>query len=178
MSVSEVEDRSNVSETIEDDSATNPNAAGPTTFERDFLDTPEQVQYMQIYIDEIAVWIDSFNKENLFCECLPYRALDSSPILYSLLACGVRRLSYRQPDLGSIATAYYSTANMQLFRYHENPERDIEECSITATILKLYNIMFREKPQSGGHSIGMLNSIIRESQWTADSNGIGSACFC
>ncbi|KAM0246366.1 hypothetical protein ACHAQJ_010260 [Trichoderma viride] len=162
---------------VEDDSATTPNAAGPTTFERDFLDTPEHVQYMQIYVDEIAVWIDSFNKGKHFGQGLPYRALDSPPILYSLLACGVRRLSYRQPDLGSIAAAYYSTANMQLFRYHENPERNMEECSVAATILKLYNIMFREKPQSGGHSSAVLNSIISESQWTAESDGIGSAYF-
>ncbi|KAL6910276.1 hypothetical protein GGI43DRAFT_419726 [Trichoderma evansii] len=177
MSLSEVEDRSNISVSIEDDSATLGDATGSTSFEREFLDSPEHVQYMRVYVDEIAVWMDSFNKGKHFGECLPYRALDSPLLLYSLLACGVRRLSHRQPDLGHSATAYYSTANMQLFRYHENPERNIEECSIAATILKLYNIMFREKPETGGHSLTVLNSIISESQWTAEGDSVGPACF-
>ncbi|KAM0463500.1 hypothetical protein ACHAO4_000215 [Trichoderma viride] len=177
MSLSEVEDRSNISVSIEDDSATNADATGPSAFEREFLDSPEHVEYMQIYVHEIAVWMDSFNKGKHFGECLPYRALDSPLLLYSLLACGVRRLSHRRPDLSSRATAYYSTANMQLFRYRENPERNIEECSVAATILKLYNIMFRERPETGGHSLAVLNSIIGESQWTAESDGVGSACF-
>jgi hypothetical protein len=177
MSLSEVEDRSNISVSIEDDSATNADAIGPSAFEREFLDSPEHIEYMQIYVHEIAVWMDSFNKAKHFGECLPYRALDSPLLLYCLLACGARRLSHRQPELSSRATAYYSTANMQLFRYRENPERNIEECSIAAAILKLYNIMFREKPETGGHSLAVLDSIIGESQWTGESNGIGSACF-
>ncbi|UKZ54627.1 hypothetical protein TrVGV298_008437 [Trichoderma virens] len=148
-----------------------------TTSEREFLDMPEHVRYMQIYVEEVAIWMDSFNKGKYFSECLPYRALDSPLLLYSLLACGIRRLSQRHPNMGDTAAAYYSTANMQLFRYHENPERNIEECSIVAVILKLYNIMFREGPQSGGHSPAVLNSIISESQWNAESDGIGSACF-
>ncbi|KAL7937361.1 N-terminal fungal transcription regulatory domain-containing protein [Trichoderma chlorosporum] len=176
MSLSEVEDRSNVSEPFEDDSVTWPTTT-PAASEREFLDLPEHVRYMQAYVEEVAIWMDSFNKGKFFGECLPYRALNSPPLLYSLLACGIRRLSQRDPDIGGIAAAYYSTANMYLFRYHENPERDIEECSIVAVVLKLYNIMFKEGPQSGGHSPTVLNSIISESQWNADSNGIGSACF-
>ncbi|KAL7795136.1 hypothetical protein V8C37DRAFT_414814 [Trichoderma ceciliae] len=177
MSLSEVEDRSNVSETVEDDPATYPITAGPATSECDFLDTPEHVRYMQIYVEEIAIWIDSFSKGRYFGHCLPYRALDSPLLLYSLLACGIRRLSYRHRDLDNIAAAYYSTANMQLYRYHENPERDMEECSVAAIILKLYRVMFRVGPQNGGHSSDLLNSIISESRWTAESDGIGSACF-
>ncbi|UKZ80407.1 hypothetical protein TrVFT333_008166 [Trichoderma virens FT-333] len=156
MSLSEVEDRSNVSEPIEDDSVVCPTTT-PATSEREFLDMPEHVRYMQIYVEEVAIWMDSFNKGKYFGECLPYRALDSPLLLYSLLACGIRRLSQRHPNMGGTAAAYYSTANMQLFRYHENPERNIEECSIVAVILKLYNII--------------------ESQWNAESDGIGSACF-
>lgn len=132
---------------------------------------------MQIYVEEVAAWMDSFNKGKYFGECLPYRALDSPLLLYSLLACGIRRLALRHPDMAEIAAAYYSTANMHLFRYHENPERDVEDCSIVAVILKLYNVMFREGPQSGGHSLAVLNSIISESRWNTDSDGIGSACF-
>ncbi|KAL7822643.1 N-terminal fungal transcription regulatory domain-containing protein [Trichoderma gracile] len=176
MSLSEVEDRSNVSEPLEDDSITCPTTTLSTP-EREFLDTPEQVRYMQVYVEEVAAWMDSFNKENYFGECLPYRALDSPLLLYSLLACGIRRLAHRHPDMGEVAAAYYSTANMHLFRYHENPERDVEDCSIVAVILKLYNVMFREGPQSGGHSLAVLNSIISESRWNTDSDGIGSACF-
>ncbi|RFU76827.1 n-terminal fungal transcription regulatory domain-containing [Trichoderma arundinaceum] len=177
MSLSEVEDRSNVSETIEDDSITFPTTVSPSTSEREFLDIPEHIQYMQIYVEEIAFWIDSFNKRKYFGQCLPYRALDSPLLLHSLLACGVRRLSHRHPNMNDIAAAYYSTANMQLFRYHENPERDMEECSVAALILKLYNVMYKDGPQSGGHSPAKLNSIISESQWNAASSGIGSACF-
>ncbi|KAL6871271.1 N-terminal fungal transcription regulatory domain-containing protein [Trichoderma novae-zelandiae] len=176
MSLSEVEDRSNVSEPLEDDSVTCPTTTIATS-EREFLDTPEHVRYMQIYVEEVAVWMDSFNKGKYFGECLPYRALDSPLLLYSLLACGIRRLAHRHPDMGEIAAAYYSTANMHLFRNHENPERDMEDCSIVAVILKLYNVMFREGPQSGGHSLAVLNSIIGESRWNADSDGVGSACF-
>ncbi|TFB04792.1 Adhesion and hyphal regulator 1 [Trichoderma ghanense] len=176
MSLSEVEDRSNVSEPLEDDSVTCPTTMLATP-EREFLDTPEQVRYMQVFVEEVAVWMDSFNKEKYFGECLPYRALDSPLLLYSLLACGIRRLAHRHPDMGEIAAAYYSTANMHLFRYLENPERDIEDCSIVAVILKLYNVMFREGPQSGGHSLALLNSIIDKSRWSAESDGIGSACF-
>ncbi|KAL7912677.1 N-terminal fungal transcription regulatory domain-containing protein [Trichoderma velutinum] len=176
MSLSEVEDRSNISEPIEDDSVTCPTTTLATS-EREFLDMPEHVRFMKIYVEEVAIWMDSFNKEKYFGEYLPYRALDSPLLLYSLLACGIRRLSQRHPDMGNRAAAYYSTANMQLFRYHENPERDIEECSTVAVILKLYNTIFRDGPQSGGHSLAVLNSIISESQWSPESDGIGSACF-
>lgn len=146
--------------------------------ERDYLNTPEEIHYMQVFIDEVAVWMDSLDNEKHFGRVIPYLALKSPMLLNAFLACGVKHLTL--VDGGSYkddkALYYYDTATTQLLRSLQNPERNTAECATTAVVLNVYEIM-SEKPAKRMNHIAGARALIRECKWDARSTGIGAACF-
>lgn len=146
--------------------------------ERDYLSTPEELHYMQVFIDEVAVWMDSLDNQKHFGRVIPYLALKSPMLLNAFLACGVKHLTL--VDGGSYkddkALYYYDTATTQLLRSLQNPERNTAECATTAVVLNVYEIM-SEKPAARMNHIAGARALIRECKWDAQSTGIGAACF-
>lgn len=146
--------------------------------ERDYLNTPEEVHYMQVFIEEVAVWMDSLDNQKHFGRVIPYLALKSPMLLNAFLACGVKHLTL--VDGGSYkddkALYYYDTATTQLLRSLQNPERNTAECATTAVVLNVYEIM-SEKPAARMNHIAGARALIRECKWDARSTGIGAACF-
>lgn len=146
--------------------------------ERDYLNTPEEIHYMQVFIDEVAVWMDCLDNHKHFGRVIPYLALKSPMLLNAFLACGVKHLtlvdgvSYKDDK----ALYYYDTATTQLLRNLQNPERNTAECATTAVVLNVYEIM-SEKPAARIHHIAGARALIRECKWDAKSTGIGAACF-
>ncbi|KAK5996963.1 Transcription factor atnE-like protein [Cladobotryum mycophilum] len=161
----------------EDDEETLPPSSRPATGEREFIRTGEEVYYMQVFVKEVAVWMDSFDKEKHFSNLIPYRALKSPMLLNSLLACGARHLSMRDPEKTHTAHVYYNTASTQLLRNLENPERDTSECAAAAVILKVCELMSKKNSRKMSHGSGAPALMIRDCGWNANSTGIGSACF-
>ena len=49
--------------------------------ERDYLNSPEEVHYMQVFIEEVAVWMDSLDNQKHFGRVIPYLALKSPMLL-------------------------------------------------------------------------------------------------
>ncbi|CAK7264631.1 hypothetical protein SEPCBS119000_001096 [Sporothrix epigloea] len=145
--------------------------------ERDYLNSPDEVLFMQVFVDEVGIWMDSLDRDEHFSRIIPFIALKSPMILDAILACGVKHLTLvNKAYKDNEALFYYNTATTQLLRSLQNPDRDIVECATTAVVLNVYEIM-SEKPNNRMSHIAGARALIRECGWNAQSKGIGAACF-
>lgn len=148
----------------------------PPNTEREYLGSPEEVHFMQVFVEEVGVWMDSFDKEKHFSQLTPYQALKSPMLLNTFLACGVKHLSVGEKDMEHKSLCYFNTATTQLLRSLQNPDRNTAECATAAVVLHVYEIMSDIPPERMIHIAGA-RALIRECGWNATSTGIGSACF-
>ncbi|GAP91880.1 putative C6 zinc finger domain-containing protein [Rosellinia necatrix] len=144
--------------------------------ERYYLTSPEELRFMQVFVSEVGLWMDSLDKEKHFSRLIPYHALKCPMLLNALLACGVKHLTLTQLYSDEKALFYYDTATTQLLRSLQNPERNTEECAATAVVLNVYEIMSEKPTQRMSHIAGA-RALIRECGWNAKSTGLGAACF-
>ncbi|KAI1653534.1 hypothetical protein F4813DRAFT_383192 [Daldinia decipiens] len=144
--------------------------------EREYLNSPEELRFMQVFVSEVGIWMDSLDKEKHFSRQIPYHALKCPMLLNALLACGVKHLTLTQQYGDDKALFYYDTATTQLLRSLQNPERDTAECATTAVVLNVYEIM-SDKPTKRMSHIAGARALIRECGWNAKSKGLGAACF-
>ncbi|KAM7203842.1 hypothetical protein V8F20_003848 [Naviculisporaceae sp. PSN 640] len=144
--------------------------------ERDYLSDEEEIRFMQVFIDEVAIWMDTLDKEKHFTNVTPYLGLKSSMMLNAFLACGAKHLTLIESYNDEKALFYYDTATTQLLRSLQNPDRDMTECAATAVVLNVYEIM-SEKPTQRMNHIAGARALIRECGWNATTPGIGGACF-
>ncbi|KAJ9143098.1 C6 zinc finger domain-containing protein [Pleurostoma richardsiae] len=145
--------------------------------ERDCLSTQNEVYYMQVFIEQVAVWMDSMDKDSHFGQVVPFLALKSRMLLSAAIACGVKHLSLvRDPSAEDQAVSYYDTATTLLLRSLQNPDRNMAECAVTAVVLNVYETM-SEKPAARMNHIAGARALIRECGWDASAAGIGAACF-
>ncbi|WYZ45006.1 hypothetical protein EsH8_VIII_000322 [Colletotrichum jinshuiense] len=156
---------------------TPPPSEKATAGEREYLNSPEEILYMQVFVEEVGVWMDSLDKEKHFSRLIPYHSLKSPMLLNAFLACGVKHLTLINPAYqDDKALFYYDTATTQLLRSLQNPDRNTGECATTAVVLNVYEIM-SEKPAQRMNHIAGARALIRECKWDARSAGIGAACF-
>ncbi|KAI1845867.1 hypothetical protein JX266_007954 [Neoarthrinium moseri] len=144
--------------------------------EREYLNSPEELHFMQVFVSEVGIWMDSLDKEKHFSRLIPYHALKCPMLLNALLACGVKHLTLTQQYNDDKALFYYDTATTQLLRSLQNPERNTAECAATAVVLNVYEIMSEKPTQRMSHIAGA-RALIRECGWNAKSTGLGAACF-
>lgn len=144
--------------------------------EREYLNSPEELHFMQVFVEEVGVWMDSLDEKKHFSRLVPYHALKCPMLLNALLACGVKQLTVTQQFNDDKALFYYDTATTQLLRSLQNPERNTAECATTAVVLNVYEIMSEKPTQRMSHIAGA-RALIRECGWNAKSTGLGAACF-
>lgn len=145
--------------------------------DRAYLNSPEEVYYMQVFVEEVGVWMDSMDKEKHFSRLIPYHSLKSPMLLNAVLACGVKHLTLVNTAYNDEkALFYYDTATTQLLRSLQNPDRNTAECATAAVVLNVYEIM-SEKPAARMNHIAGARALIRECGWNAKSTGVGAACF-
>lgn len=145
--------------------------------ERDYLNDEEEIYYMQVFINEVAIWMDSFDHQKHFSRIVPFLALKSPMLLNAALACGIKHLTLTNQNYDEDKVLiYYDTATQQLLRSLQNPDRNMTECATTAAVLNVYEIM-SESPQARMGHIAGARALIRECNWNAKSTGIGAACF-
>ncbi|KAI0482960.1 hypothetical protein GGR56DRAFT_663633 [Xylariaceae sp. FL0804] len=144
--------------------------------EREYLNSPEEMRFMQVFVTEVGVWMDSLDKEKHFSRLVPYHALKCPMLLNALLACGVKQITLTQQYSDDKALFYYDTATTQLLRSLRNPDRNTAECAATAVVLNVYEIMSEKPAQRMSHIAGA-RALIRECGWNAKSEGLGAACF-
>jgi hypothetical protein len=142
------------------------------------LEDASEVLYLQVFVEEVALWMDSMDPEKHFSRIIPFQALKEPMLRSSVLACGVRHLTlvnsivYREEE----ALRYYNSATQLLLRALQNPDRDSVLCATTATILNVYEVMSERALQRMNHIAGA-RALIKECGWNARSQGIGAACF-
>jgi hypothetical protein len=144
---------------------------------RDYLSNPEEVLFMQVFVEEVGLWMDSMDSMKHFSRILPFHSLGEPMLLNAFLACGARHLTMVNPAYHEDrALYYYDTATTQLLRALQNPDRDTAICATTAVILNVYEIMSERALQRMNHIAGA-RALIKECGWSARSTGIGAACF-
>ena len=142
-----------------------------------FLQDQDEVFYMQVFVEEVGLWMDSMDPEKHFSRLIPFQALRQPMLKYAILACGVRHLTLvnsSYPD--ARALHYYDRATAALLESLQNPDRDSVLCATTATILNVYEVMSERAIERMNHIAGA-RALIRECRWDATATGIGSACF-
>jgi len=145
--------------------------------ERDYISTEEEMHYLKVFVNEVAIWMDSLDNDKHFSRVIPYLALKSPMLLNAFLACGVKHLTLVDKNYNDgKALSYYDTATTQLLRSLQNPDRNMAECATTAVVLNVYEIMSEKPTQRMSHIAGA-RALIRECSWDARSPGIGAACF-
>jgi hypothetical protein len=144
---------------------------------RQIITSPEELLYMQVFVEEVGLWMDSMDPHKHFSRLLPFHALSEPMLLNAFLACGARHLTLVNPMYHEDkALFYYDTATTQLLRSLQNPDRDTVCCATTAVILNVYEIMSERAMQRMNHIAGA-RALIKECGWNARSTGIGAACF-
>ncbi|KAK3202812.1 hypothetical protein GRF29_154g885071 [Pseudopithomyces chartarum] len=143
----------------------------------DFLVDQEEVLFMQVFVEEVGIWMDSMDAKKHFSRQLPFHALKEPMLLNAFLASGARHLAlvnkrYSQDR----ALKYYDKATKHLLDALQDPNRDTILCATTAVILNVYEIMGERALQRMNHIAGA-RALIKECGWNARSSGIGAACF-
>ncbi|KIW44073.1 uncharacterized protein PV06_05113 [Exophiala oligosperma] len=141
------------------------------------LNSRDEVLYMQVFVEEVGLWMDSMDAEKHFSRLIPFQALGEPMLKYALLACGVRHLTLvntAYPE--EHALNYYNNATQLLLKSLQNPDRNSALCATTATILNVYEVMSEKALQRMNHIAGS-RALIKECRWDAQATGIGSACF-
>ncbi|KAF1992786.1 hypothetical protein P154DRAFT_152639 [Amniculicola lignicola CBS 123094] len=158
-------------------------AGGATSYDasldgpRDYLQSQEEVLFMQVFVEEVGLWMDSMDSQKHFSRLLPFHALSEPMLLNAFLACGARHLSLVNPKYNEDkALHYYDTATRHLLNSLQNPNRDTVLCATTAVILNVYEIMCERALQRMNHIAGA-RALIKECGWNARSTGVGAACF-
>ena len=144
---------------------------------RDYLKSQEEVLYMQVFVEEIGIWMDSMDAHKHFSRLLPFHALNEPMLLHAFLACGARHLALVNPKYSEDkALHYYDVSTRDLLLSLQDPDRDTILCATTAVILNVYEIMGERALQRMNHIAGA-RALIKECRWNARSTGIGAACF-
>jgi hypothetical protein len=144
---------------------------------KDYLETQEETLFMQVFVEEVGLWMDSMDPHKHFSRLLPFHSLSEPMLLNAFLACGARHLTLVNPAYTEEkALHYYDTATRYLLKNLQNPNRDTVICATTAVILNVYEIMSERALQRMNHIAGA-RALIKECGWNARSVGIGAACF-
>ncbi|WPH04411.1 Hypothetical protein R9X50_00730200 [Acrodontium crateriforme] len=149
----------------------------PEDEKKDFLDNAEDTLFMQVFVEEVGLWMDSMDPQKHFSRLLPFHSLSEPMLLNAFLACGARHLALvNSAYTEDKALHYYDTATRYLLKNLQNPNRDTVICATTAVILNVYEIMSERALQRMNHIAGA-RALIKECNWNARAQGIGAACF-
>ncbi|QGA14140.1 hypothetical protein EYB26_001793 [Talaromyces marneffei] len=148
-----------------------------TPNDRSCITTPEEVLLMQVFVEEVALWMDSMDANKHFSEIIPLHALNEPLLLNAIWACGARHLHLVNSSYSEDRAAhYYNTASQSLLSHLQNPHRDPVLCATAAVILNVYEVMCESAMQRMNHIAGA-RALIKECRWNGKSPGIGGACF-
>ena len=77
---------------------------------RESLSTAEETIFMQVFVEEVGVWMDSMDPMKHFSRLLPFHSLSEPMLLNAFLACGARHLTLINPAYSEEkALDYYDT---------------------------------------------------------------------
>ncbi|KAJ5817898.1 hypothetical protein N7447_007906 [Penicillium robsamsonii] len=142
-----------------------------------FLADPEQVSLLRTFTEEVGPLMDIMDEMNHFSQILPGFAISEPILLKAFLACGARHLFFVDASYGDEkATSYYDDATRDLLNAMHDPNRDSVLCATAALALGFSETMPTSSRHNGDHRAGS-RALIRECGWTAETPGLGGACF-
>ncbi|KAL4889443.1 hypothetical protein BDV59DRAFT_118071 [Aspergillus ambiguus] len=144
------------------------------------LEDPEEILLLQVFVEEVGLWMDSMDEVKHFTHVLPYHALKEPMLLRAFMACGARHIFLVNPSYGEEKAAFYhDAASRDLLSSLQNPNRDSALCATTAVILNAYELMCSRSILSlqGLNHIAGARALIKECRWNAQTQGLGGACF-
>ncbi|RPA85129.1 hypothetical protein BJ508DRAFT_13414 [Ascobolus immersus RN42] len=160
-----------------------PLTPGPPLMQKQptMLTNPDEVFFMQIFVEEVGIWMDSLDPLKHFSRLLPFKALEEPMLLNAFLACGAQHLllvnSGYRPDLKDLAIGYSDKATALLARNIQNPEGyNKEMCATTSVILNVYETLCG-RARERMHHIKGARALVKGCSWNANSIGVGAACF-
>ncbi|KAJ5159878.1 uncharacterized protein N7482_006882 [Penicillium canariense] len=119
------------------------------------LSDPEQVYLLQVFADEVGLWMDSLDSMQYFSQILPLHAIDEPLLLQAFLACGARHLSLVNSSFEKAKAAhYYDSATRDLMNAMQDPNRDSVLCTTAALALSIYEIMAPQQTPAANHIAG------------------------
>jgi hypothetical protein len=84
---------------------------------REYLDTAEETLFLQVFVEEVGVWMDAMDPLKHFSRLLPSHSLSEPMLLHAFLACGARHLTLINPAYqDEKALHYYDTATSYLLK--------------------------------------------------------------
>ncbi|PWY96624.1 hypothetical protein BO94DRAFT_506030 [Aspergillus sclerotioniger CBS 115572] len=141
------------------------------------LNNPEEVYLLQVFVEEVGLWMDSMDAVKHFTHILPFHALEEPMLLKALLACGARHLFHVDASYGEEKAAeLHNVASQYLLHSLQDPDRDSALCATTAILLNIYELMSGRPIQGMSHIAGA-RALIKECHWNAKTPGLGGACF-
>ncbi|PWY84843.1 hypothetical protein BO70DRAFT_334780 [Aspergillus heteromorphus CBS 117.55] len=141
------------------------------------LNNPEEVYLLQVFVEEVGLWMDSMDAVKHFTHILPFHALEEPMLLKALLACGARHLFHVDASYGEERAAdLHNVASQYLLHSLQDPDRDSALCATTAILLNIYELMSGRPIQGMSHIAGA-RALIKECHWNAKTPGLGGACF-
>ncbi|KAF3909790.1 hypothetical protein ABW21_db0200845 [Orbilia brochopaga] len=144
---------------------------------RSILNRSEETLFMQVFVEEVGIWMDTLDPLKHFSRLLPFHSLSEPMLLNAFLACGAKHLSLVNPAYKEDrALHYYDFSTRLLLDSLQKPHRDTVICAVTAVVLNVYEIMSERALQRMNHIAGA-RALIKECGWTALDEGIGGACF-
>ncbi|KAL2130009.1 hypothetical protein VTI74DRAFT_7005 [Chaetomium olivicolor] len=146
------------------------------THDRAYLTTDQEIHLMQVFVEEVATWIDALDTGKHFAYTIPSLALKLPMLLNALLACGAKHLTMIGAEEGEKAEYYYDLATTQLLRAQQERDCDLTACTLTAVALNAYQVMNETSAQTLAH-IASTRALIQKRCWDASSTGLGAACF-
>ncbi|PYH42835.1 Zn(II)2Cys6 transcription factor [Aspergillus saccharolyticus JOP 1030-1] len=141
------------------------------------LNNPEEVFLLQVFVEEVGLWMDSMDAVQHFTHVLPFHALEEPMLFKAILACGARHLFHVNTSYGEEKAAlFHDEASQYLLRSLQDPDRDSALCATTAILLNIYELMSGRPIQGMSHIAGA-RALIKECSWDAKTPGLGGACF-
>jgi hypothetical protein len=138
----------------------------------------DEMFYMQIFVEEVACWMDSMDADKHFSRQLPHQALTEPMLLHACLACGAKHMTLIDPQRHpeDIAQQYYNSATNAVLRLVQSTHRDLQACATTAVVLNVYELM-SEKAMQRMNQIAGARQLILRCGWNGRSKGVAGACF-
>lgn len=145
--------------------------------EREYLSSLEDVQYLQTFNDDIAVWMNAFDPERHFEKSIPHRAMECPTLLSALLACGASSVGKQ------IAHCHYDTATQRIMsvKGRLNVDEiidgdDLAELAAAAVVLYVFETATSTLERKAIHT-SEARDMIQQGRWDGSSPGLGGACF-
>ncbi|KAF1821791.1 uncharacterized protein K489DRAFT_321356, partial [Dissoconium aciculare CBS 342.82] len=169
----------------------------PPAGEPPVLTSANEMLYMQIFTEEVALWMDALDPSGkYFTLFIPRMALRVPMMREAILACGAEHLGLVNPAHypESNSLEHYHVATRLLLEHlgrgaetnqtRGNPREEKQkqkEAAITAVLLNVYELMRANGARHPGHQrtnhVAGARALINSLGWNYKTPDVGGACF-